>query len=477
MATYGDSKTATDWITRSICVDGSDRPIAWDPYFECPAGAKRRKIGLGDPLTYHNTDQGGYQQGDSFPLLDANGKALYVHAFDFPPFNRFNLFDGSDGYDYYAVNTTWVSGAGTRDGGGYGQQFFGANCSYGDGWIFFPATGFLTGGTAQVAIAGNDWEQDGLSYPGICSRSFGYPATRWELLKNVAFGGVGDNPIKHMDAIVSYHGFEAGKQANMEVFWFTQQYGKTMWQSWHAASTKPTKTKSCAVPDTIDYQGVSYVVADCRDWSRVTMASSPAIPAWPLPPANLLQHSHFDSGGGYFGNGDTSTGTWHRGGNSAEGSIINWSLRTSAAARDSRYGPGVRYLATNCAGTCAGPAVQEIYQELPISSFIDGGTYLFGADARTEGGGGKLQITLQQIGNGMVLWQDSVQGTVSQYNGTVQSQEFKDSVYLSSALIYKITKIPIAKGAQRMRFYVTPLTSETFDILDTWLNPFPESKQ
>ncbi len=28
---------------------------------------------------------------------------------------------------------------------------------------------------------------------------------------------------------------------------------------------------------------MSCVVVDCRGWSRVTMASSPAIPAWPLP--------------------------------------------------------------------------------------------------------------------------------------------------------------------------------------------------
>ncbi|RJQ34964.1 hypothetical protein C4568_01805 [Candidatus Parcubacteria bacterium] len=479
-AAYALSGDPIEWLMKSVCVDSQDQPVPADPYYDCPQGTARRKIQPGDPLPYHNTDQYDYQQSDAYPVLHANHSTLYMQTFDFPPFDEFNAVDGSDGYDFYAVQDGWVSVAGTRDGGGFGQQFFGGNCSYGNGWIFYPIAGFLGGGSVQMPIAGSWWEQSLQSYPGTCSGVYSYPITTWELRREYAFGGVNGNPVKVMDTLVSYHGFDPAIAApqGMEVFYFTQQYGKTRWEYWVDISQSPTKTTTCIAPDTVTYHGRTYVVKDCRDWSQVKLSSVAAIPAWPLSPANLLQHSHFDDAGGYTNaSNDSTIGLWHRGGNSLEGNIINWSLLDSKASRDTRISPvGVRYLATNCAGTCAGPAVQQIYQEIPIERFVNGATYLFGAFARTQPGHGPgtIRITLQELdASDNVLWQDYVERVVDSYNGTVDAQEFKESVYLSSAYVYKTTVIPIHPGAQRIRYYITPVTPQTFHIVDTWLNPFP----
>ena len=311
-----------------------------------------------------------------------------------------------------------------------------------------------------------------MSYPGACPTRYANPVTFWELKKNVQFGGVNGNPIKTMDAMVSYHGFVSGKNSgHMEIFWFTRQYGRTMWQAWIPASLNPTKTTNCIVPDTINFQGIDFVVADCRDWSNVKPATTALIPEWPLPPANLLQHSHFDDGGGY--SADDQPGLWHRGGKSAEGNIINWGLKNSTSERDTKYGKvGVRYLAINCGGTCAGTR-EEIFQEVPIDQIAADGTYLYGIDARSEGGKGILQVTLQELDeNNRVLWQESVQGTVSPDNREGRTDAV-DSVYLTSAFIHKVTAIPVQPGAVKIRFIITPLSPQTFDIIDSWLNRFP----
>ena len=480
VAVYVDSTVASDWIAKSICVDAQDRPVPADPYYDCPFGTTLRKIKLGDPLPYHNMDQWNQQGSDDYPAAVPIGSTpLYVATFDFAPFNQYNTFDGSDGFDTYHVEDGWVSSGQTRDGGGYGQTFFGANCALKNGWIYFPTSGFLSGGHAKLPIAGSWWEQSRLSYPGICHSDYSNPHTYWEFHSAYPYGGINGNVVKYMDTMISYHGYDPDyPYDHLEVFYFTQQYGKTKWEAWVPLSEHPTKANTCGGSDVVYYQGIAFVIVDCRDWSQVLLQADAGIPEWPLSETNLLQHAHFDDGGGYLSSNDDATmGLWHRGGNSVEGNIINWSLRNSTVARDTRISPvGVRYLATNCGGTCTGPGVQEIYQEVPISSFVDNGTYLFGLDGRTESGSGTIKVTLQELdANDRVLWSDSLQGTLSPYNGTLAAtnKEFTDSVYLSSGFLHKLTTIPVLSVATRIRYYITPLTSQSFDILQTWLNPFP----
>lgn len=102
-----------------------------------------RKIQPSDPLPYNNFEQLGYQICDSYILLDTKGKNLYFHNFDYAPFNEFNQYSGSDGYDVYKIMSNTVSISNTKDGGGYGSTFFGSGCSFGNGWALFPTTNFL----------------------------------------------------------------------------------------------------------------------------------------------------------------------------------------------------------------------------------------------------------------------------------------------------------------------------------------------
>ena len=486
-AQLGDSSRITDWIVKDVCVDSENRPVPLDPYYECPAGITRRKIQPGDPLPYYNFDQTGHQEGEAIALLDAEGNPLYLHAVEHPPFNEYHVNGdfssdsvGADGYDSYSLDSRWFSVAGTRDPGGYGQEFFGADCRLGDGWILLPTYGFLTGGSARAPISERYWEQSGMSYPGECpSRYNNPPITFWELKKNMQFPGARGNSPKTMDAMVVYQGFyKYGQRNHMEIFWFTQQYGLTMWMSWEPLlSHEGAELRSDSVIQTdgiVNFQGVDFRIHGFRDWSNVQLATKASIPDWPMPEANLLQHSHFDDGGGYLKGPEDTFGLWHRSGLSGEGRLIDWSLRNSTTRRDTKFNQrGVRYMVVDSAGSPTGPTVQEIRQELPINRIAPNGTYLFGVEARTESGEGTLQVTIQELdANNHVLWYDYVRGTVNPTNGYNSPPE-DFSVYHTSAFIHKVTVIPAREGAVKIRFYFTPLTGETFDILDSWLNRFP----
>ena len=477
VATYANSQNALDWIIKSICVDSSDRPVPADPYYDCPVGTTLRKIQLGDPLPYYNFDQGGGQRSDAYPVLDKNFQPLYMQTFDFAPFNEFSTT--ADGFDYYTFRDGWFSAPGTRDGGGYGIEFFGADCGYGNGWVFFPLSGFQTPGEGRMAIAGKSWEQNGHSFPGPCPTGYEYPLTKWGLQSGVSFGGAHGNPIKVMDSVVAYHGFEPDRPTGMEVFYFTEQYGKARWEYWVPATENPVVTTNCIVPDTVYYLGVAMKVKDCRDWTNVELATDAVLPKWPISATNMLASAHFDDSGGF--DGGVGTGPWYRGGNSAEGNIINWSLRNSTSAADirtSQNGAGVRYLLTNCGGTCTGPGVQQIYQEIPMGRIGSGATFLYGVQASTESGRGTIRITLQQLNDsGNVLWQDHIEDEVSEYNGTASGSFFTDSPYLSAKFIHKTVVIPAQPGATKLRYIITPMTSNTFHIVHAWLSPFPATSK
>ncbi len=174
------------------------------------------------------------------------------------------------------------------------------------------------------------------------------------------------------------------------------------------------------------------------------------------------------------------------------------SFRNSQFPDDMRYNSqGVRYLSTNCDGTCTGPAVQEIYQDVPVSALRNNHTYLYGINVRCtthgyefwesivlisvhsffktgvrcESEGGMIQVMLQALSSdGRVLWQDSIKSIVPYNSGTPNQA---GSSYSSMFFLHSIVAVPLPAGTDRMRFAITPLTSETFDILDAVFNLFP----
>lgn len=465
------------WLIKSVCTGSQNQVLAAEPYGGCPAGAGIRKIKPGDPLPYHNIEQMGYQQRDAYPVVDpANRKAWIIATYDWSPFNTFNLYNGTDGYDVYSVANGWASIVNTSDGGGYGQTFFGSNCTVGGGWVLFPASGFLSSGQAAVPIADQYWEQSGQSYPGSCPPGYSTNTqTSWKHQTNFQFGGRNGNPTKAMDTVISYHGFQSGpaflNSGHLEVFYFTREYGITRWEVWTPIQQHPTPTAECSGPGQVKYQGVTFIVQSCHDWSSVTqpLPSSAQLPVWPIPNISVLQKPHFD--------GDI-TPAWGAVGTSPAGNPVSWSTANSTAARDTASSPiGVRYLIINCGagsdGQCGGFG-EGVFQDVPANRFVASGLYGFGVNARTEAGqaSGMIGVAVQQLdAAGNLLSSDTAVGTVSSDNGTSPSIGEADSVYLSTTFIQGTTVIN--PQAATVRFLISPQTAQTFDVLDAWLAPWP----
>ena len=461
------------WLVKSVCTDVQNLVLPVDPYGGCP-GARIRKIRSGDPLPYHNIEQMGYQQRDAYPLYDrVRGKTWIVATFDYWPFNRFNLFNGTDGYDVYHLQDGWAAIANTSDGGGYGQTFYGNGCTIGVGWAVFPPD-FLKDGTAAIPIADTYWEQTGQSYPGPCPNHYSTDTlTSWKYQAGFQFGGINGNSTKTMDTVISYHGFRPGERflrhGHLEIFYHTREYGITRWEVWTPSQQNQTPTKECNGPGTQTYQGVSFVVQFCHDWSRVTLASAPTLPVWPIPNINLLAKPHFDA---------AIAPVWSSEGKSAAGNPIRWSVQNSTTHPDTRASAiGVRYLRLDCDGGCGDGLAEAIYQDVPVSKFGDGGDYAFGINARTESDQGSIMVAVQQINrDGEVISTDSTAGAkILPDNGDAghKSAEEANSVYLSSAFIYNTVKITPRANTTAIRFLILPKSPQIFDVLDAWLAAWP----
>src|SRR6516225_12082071 len=112
-----DSNDPMNWLVKSVCVNASGNLLTADPYGGCPAGSTIRKLKVGEPLPYHNLHNiNQLQQHDTIPMPDpSTGGTMVVMPFDFPPFNIYNLYEGSDGYDIYRVQGNWVTAPSTQD--------------------------------------------------------------------------------------------------------------------------------------------------------------------------------------------------------------------------------------------------------------------------------------------------------------------------------------------------------------------------
>lgn len=522
-----------DWLVKSVCVDASGSVLSNDPYFTCPSGTTMRKLVAGDVLPYNNYEQMGYQICDSFVLLDAYGENLYLHTFDYAPFNVFNQYSGSDGYDVYSINTNTVSVSNTKDGGGYGSTFYGSGCSYGNGWALFPTSNFLSPGQGYWPISGVYWEHNGISSPGPCPSGYSTNTlTSWEEVKSFSFSGVNGNPVKSIDALVSYHGFETERDGktptdnflangHIEVFYYTEIYGLTRWEVWFPADSKAHQAQlaqgnssvrsaaECSGTGTGVYKDITFVITDCHDWSNVKPASTSAtaitIPQWPVVNSNLLQHSHFEAAG----LSETyKLGLWGRFGSSPAGNLINWSALISTSGGDANDGTGMAYLAFNCgAGSdnlCGTPGSQAVYQDIAVDSRICGDcVYLFGANLRTAPGtgSGTVQFALQLLStssssvnlsvhnitsnadgsvqkvDAAVVWQQSFSATIQEDNGDGRGSEAQ-SVYLSAKFVSDLATLPadILGGNTAgfvLRYLILPVTANTFHVSDAFCNRFP----
>lgn len=480
---YGYSRSdpgvLMNWIVKDVCEDKNHRPIALDPYVECPSGTTRRKLLPSDPIPYHNVDQLHVQQRDNFIVFDAKGNQQVLSTFDYAPFNEFNLFSDSDGFDEYFIGDEFLGISATRDGGGYSSTFLGSNCVAGTAWLAFPVQGFLDGGSAESQITINYWEESAESYPGPCPASYSTTTTAWLHHPGYVFGGVDGNPVKTMDAMISYHGF-CGAACSMEVFWYTREYGMTMWQAWLPANSPNAPVEGvCRDQGYVIYKGYNFTIVDCRDWSVVTLAVNSQQLLWPLPSANLLQHGHFDKSGSYSDKcGDSSFYVWCRtpSADPSSPTYINYSPLVTSNFSHTSYGTHeVSYLAANCGGKCDA-SKKFIYQDIPIAAIQNDASYLYGLDVRCEGRNchGSLEVALQIIGaNNEVLHQDTgVFGGVLNDNGDGRTGE-EYSVYYSSRFFSRVALLSWLGSAQKLRLVIAPTSEFTLHILDVYVNPFP----
>ncbi|NOT88083.1 MAG: hypothetical protein HOP03_07865 [Lysobacter sp.] len=462
------------WISKSVCVNDAGELLPVDPYQGCPPNAGIRKIQIGDPLPYANIDQGGFQRSDSYPVYDKLRAPVFMHTFDYSPFGEFNLYDGSDGYDVFKVLNGFVSAVNTRDGGGYGQTFFGAGCSQGDGWRLFPATNFLSVNEQQTVsqISGVYWEQTGQSFPGGCPTRYGSTITTYQWVQGKSFGGVAGRPTKTMDTLMVTH-----ISSNIERFYFTREYGLTRWEAWNEIAPTPAPTPYCSGPQSIVVKDKPYYYADCRDWSATIALQTSKVQPWPLVNANLLQYAHFNQSG--FVDHNQVQGYWHRFYPPA-GPVLNWSASVSVTGGDNRYGSGTAYLAMNCGSTqCPPPGTQAVYQDIPIEKFCSQCSYLYGVNARREAGDGDLYLALQVVRNGVVVWQDVTGKHLAPDNGFGGYAQ-ADSVVRSSAFVSNVVNLPSLAGMRSpnafVRFLILPGAPNNFNIVDAYVNPLPTTQ-
>lgn len=501
---YDDNDFIT-WIVKTVC-DGATGIVHVDPYYGCPNGTIARKYEVGDPIVYNNYEQMGYQISDSFALYNSEGGINYIHTFDYFPFNEFNQHSGSDGYDIYFVDDNIVSYSNTKDGGGYSSTFYGSDCTVGQGWVLFPVDNFLTPSEDYWPIAGVYWEQDGENYPGQCPSGYSTDTlTVWTLESDFQFGGINGNAVKYMDALISYHGFETNdgihpttnfiEHGHLEVFYFTKEYGITRWEVWspavtHTIMTPPphhphhpvsSQLAECSGSNTAVFKGMNFTIVNCHDWSNVQVLQSPILPKWPLVTANLLSHFHFDSGLVDAWQETTAVGYWHRFGTSSDGNLINWSIMVSTSGSDDANGSGLKYLAMNCGATnsdakCGSPGSQAIYQDIDMKDICESCTYLYGVNARTTSGAGSLSLALQLLSiEGAVVWQDVFTDHLTSDNGDGREGEAQ-SIYLSSKFISKTVTLPnnfVELQPMYLRFLIIPVDTNTFCVVDAFVNRFP----
>jgi hypothetical protein len=494
------------WLVKSVCVDvNTNAVLSADPY-SCPPNSTISKLSLGSALPYNNIEQMGVQISDSFTIVDKHGSTLYIHNFDYSPFNEFNQHSGSDGYDIYQVEKDVVSISNTKDGGGYGSTFFGSDCQFGNGWALFPTTDFLTPAQDYWPIAGVYWEKSAQSFPGNCPGGYSTDTlTVWEMQDDFLFGGINSNPTKPMKTLVSYHGYETPDgstptanfltNGHLEVFYFTVQYGLTRWEVWaptssadggHSTTHHKGKTaehiaeadslNECSGSSSAVFKGQSFTITNCHDWSAVRLLDPPVLPSWPVVNANLLQYFHFEGG---MSEEASEKGLWHRFGSSSDGHETNWSVQSSVSDG------GMAYLSVNCgagAGATCGPSgSQAVYQDIPLEVLSENvwGNLLYGVNVKTAEGTGSFTLALQLLDTeGAVVWQDVVtDSTVSSSAGSLQTE----SIYLTTAFLSKTVVLPSSSEVVRgdltaLRFLMIPNDEKTYYIVDAFVNPYPSQQ-
>src|SRR5208337_669203 len=484
------STDAMDWLIQHVCADASDKAAPVDPYGGCPAGTSERCLKINEALPYYRHDEPeqknghplGFQRHDAYPITDRRyGGVVSANDFDFDysePYGVMHPGDG-DGYDVYRVANGWVTGGDTRDGGGYRQSFFGADCKPFGGWVFFPVN-FLrelrpgAQGRTMAPIRGSYWEQAGLPWPGHCEPGKEFSTstlTTWSFVPGHEFGGLGGRKSKRIDAIVATHGWGWSAQPNsparrisLERTYFTDLYSATRWKTWVSNPETPPKVPTnCSGPTEMVYEGNVFTRVACRDWSYTEINNPPRPHApWPYPEENILADWHFTNG---------KVSPW-----SLQGGAMTSELMNSRTEADTKHAPGgvergagVRYLRLSCPGNAQDCG--SLHQDIPVTTLPKANSYDYGfSGVVADEGDGVIDVSLsQRDAQGKSLWEDRFTAHVP---NDYRKWTVKDSVYKASSVFLKTAQaFELKPGAFSLRLSLSPRTAKRYDILDAWVMP------
>jgi hypothetical protein len=376
-----------------------------------------------------------------------------------------HYYPGNGQYDTYAVNAGYMSTIATRDGGGYDQIFWGSNGTTAipyNGWLSSSTASFaspvpMPTQTAQFPISGDNWEQKGSNWPDPTytpnPAGTSTTTTWYETTKAYDSG-------KTMLTLVSQHQSQPQPLAtnpgtgHMEIWYYTQPYGATRWESWSAANCNATTcppgpiqycTTGTSSPRTFSYNGTgtTYYLTDCKDYSFSAIADTGAtVPNIPSIQQDVLLNPHYSNDA----SGTTNAATnWTYGGNLTTDQLV------STYADDQNGFSGLRYLQASCTAACT--AGSSISQSVSLSGLS--APFSFGAEVRTETATGSFTITLAQTASGSVIT-----GTTTSYNATVSPA--------GDSLSTCTTPFSVLLCAQYVGgLYTTPLASNADHILET----------
>lgn len=311
------AQVPTDYLVQMVCVDSSNTPIFADPV-SCPSS--RRKLQVGEPLPYHKIDTGNYQISDSFPLASTSGQTLAANSYFFTQdYNIDSLFSNQPhytwrgGYNIMGSDSSYVFFRGTGDSGTYWAPWWTAGCET-RGWRLFPNTS---------SAFSYGWDYSDTEFAPDCPGSISVNGSivEWNRYSTYTYVVSTSDPTKNrtLDTLASYHWvYSNGAFGDLEISFFTQEYGFTRWESWRqtapgSALATSLLTRCPGMSHTDTFHGSIYYLNDCRNWTTLIQpsggawdpdgasSSDPLVLRWPVDPLytsiNYLQNTHI--GGPY----------------------------------------------------------------------------------------------------------------------------------------------------------------------------------
>lgn len=302
----GDEATLRDFMIQDVCLDARGAVLPAVSPIDPEACPRRRNLRPGERLPYHKHDQPspddtsaallGYQRHDSFPVDTARFGTVIEQSFDFGTAGRhFGLFDaGFDGGDIAVLSPGTAAIAATEDGGAGFQLFAGAcrgrltAAALAGTWIIARFDPERPAPLAGETVARLDGLTQGRQE--ACPRRLNAAFTRWhvEPFRYRALRGQG-RPMT-LTTLVSEHygGASPASADHVERFYFTRELGGTRWERWQNAAgnaqlgaveiarmaARFAATSRCS-PSAMPQGGATYLMIDCREWSRIVAAAAP----------------------------------------------------------------------------------------------------------------------------------------------------------------------------------------------------------